>query len=227
MGWKHFPVLALALGAFVVALPAGAAPHPRVIGGTSADRAALAGVLVRLQSSGTRAELAPGPRAGYRGHRKTLTFLGASDPESQWKDLVAAGVFLALGRPVAWVAIPGLGAGRFSYRGMDAIGRAGFMRALRRAAKRSQVTVDRVVLLKPRALAPVVTVTARHPVSFERKGFELAVLDSSPPRLEGMFLIVRGPRGHVMTRGGIAVRAGTGAGRWPGSVHGGGGVPEP
>jgi hypothetical protein len=108
---------------------------------------------------------------------------------------------------------------------MDAIGRAGFMRALRRAAKRSQVTVDRVVLLKPRALAPVVTVTARHPVSFERKGLELAVLDSPPPRFEGMFLIVRGPGGLVMTRGGIAVRAGTGAGRWPGSIRGG--VPRP
>lgn len=210
-------------------MAAATSPSPRVTGGTRPQRSALAEALARLHSHGTRVEIAPGPRAGYTGHRTTLTFIGPSDPESQWKDEVAVGVYLARGFPARWVVIPGTGAGHYSlWHGMEATGKAQFLRTLRRAARESHAQVERVEFLNPRALAVVVTITALRPIVFEREGLPLgSLLDGSHPRLEGIFLIVRGPRGHVMTRGGTAFRVGAGAGRWPGSGHGGGSVPIP
>ena len=166
-------------------------------------------------------QIAPGPRAGYHGHRTTLTFLGRSDPESQWKDEVAVGVFFAHGFPAAWVAIPGMGVGTFTWHGVDAIGKRRFRRAFGRAARAAHVRINHITFLKPRALAPVVTVTPKRPQVFLHHGLRLgSLLDGSHPRIEGVFLIVKGRDGHVISRGGSATRIGGGAGTWPGSAHG-------
>lgn len=196
-------------------------PPARVTGGTLPQRRALNDVLDSLRTHGTRVEIAPGPRAGYRGHRTTLTFIGPSDPESQWKDEIAVGVFFARGFPAAWIAIPGWGAGTLTWHGVEAIGKAGFLRTFRRAARAAHARIDRIEFLKPRALAPVVTLTAERPHAFQRRGLRLgALVDGSHPRLEGLFLIVKNAAGRVLSRGGGAIRVGAGAGTMPGSEHG-------
>jgi hypothetical protein len=105
-------------------------------------------------------------------------------------DEVATGVYLARGFPARWVVIPGTGAGHYVLQhGMEATGKVQFLRTLRRAARKSHAKVDRVEFLKPRALAPVVTITALRPVMLEREGLPIgALLDGSHLRLEGIFL---------------------------------------
>ncbi len=216
---------AVTLAGVVAGLAHAEHPTAQVVGGRPLERQGLARALDRLHVTSGRVEIARGPRpvSGYRGHRKSLTFLGPSDPESQWKDEVAAGVYQARGFQAAWIAIPGLGAGHFHVvRGGNPLGRSGVMKALREAARKSRVRIDRVEILKPLRLAPVVSITVRDLAAFESHGgLSLRwAYKRSHPRLEGIFLIVRGAHGQVISRGGTAFRVGAGAGNWPGSDHG-------
>jgi hypothetical protein len=218
----YLPVLAIAFGVIASAAPAGA-PGPPVSGGTSAERRALGSALASLHIRTTRVEIAPGPGHGYPGHRITLTFVGPSDALSQWKDEVATGVYLVQGFPARWITIPGLGSGHdVLRRGMRTISATRVRHALKLAARRAHVRIDRIQLLKPLLLAPMVTITVRDPHAFARRsGLRLlSLLGGSHPRLEGIFLIVRDRHGHVISRGGTAVRVGSGAGSWLGSDHG-------
>jgi hypothetical protein len=201
-------------------------PGPKLIGGSSAERRALARVLRSLHVNSGRVEIARGPRlrTGYRGHRKTLTFAGRADPQSQWKDELASGVYEALGFQAAWVEIPGLGAGTFhlSWGGRSMTKRE-FVQGLRREAREAGARIDQVEFLRPLRLAALVSLTVPDMPGFIRRGgLRLAwTYDKSHrARLEGIFLIVRSPGGRVISRGGTAFRIGAGSGSWPGSEHG-------
>jgi hypothetical protein len=82
--------------------------------------------------------------------------------------------------------------------------------------------VGRIELLRPLAFAPVVTITVPDRARFVHSGglHVAALLNYQKPRVEGIFLIARDAKGHVWSRGGSAIRLGTGAGTWPGSTHG-------
>jgi hypothetical protein len=66
------------------------------------------------------------------------------------------------------------------------------------------------------------TITVPDRRRFEREGglHVQSLLDYSKLRAEGIFLIARDTRGHIWSRGGTAIRLGTGAGTLPGSIHG-------
>jgi hypothetical protein len=200
-------------------------PAPRVVGGDAAERRALGEILDSLKISAGRVEIARGPMAatGYRGHRKTLMFRGPSDAESQWKDEVAAGVYLARGFQAAWVGIPGRGSGSFHVSwGGRPMAKRDLIPALRRAARTSGARINRIEFLKPFRLAPVVSITVADAAAFTRRGgLRMSwAYTRSHARLEGIFLIVRNKQGRVIARGGTAFRVGTGAGVWLGSDHG-------
>ena len=218
---RLFAVVSCSVTKVRVLRPAALSARAQVTGGAERQRSALKDALARLHARGVRAEIGRGPRAGYHGHRTTLTFTGRSDPEAQWKDLIAVGAFFSRGFPAAWVTIPGHGSGRYTFHQLRPIGKLPFLRIFRSAARAAHVRILDVAFLKPNALAPVVTIEARYPRKFQKRGLRLqALLGGSHQRLEGLFLIVRDPGGHVLMRGGVAGRLGAGAGPWPGATHG-------
>ncbi len=215
------------VSALVGALGVVASAVADVSGGTPTQRHVLIASLSALKAGGISVEISPHPKElslRYHRHERTLIFSGAFDAESQWKSLIAAGVFAARGIGLTWVSVRSGGIARYHHVAgrFDPATRAEVVRTINRAADAAGVRVDAITLFHPLTFAPVVTITVPDRKRFERQGGLRveALLDHSKPRVEGVFLIARDRHGHVWSRGGIAVRLGTGAGTWPGSIHG-------
>jgi hypothetical protein len=178
---------------------------------TTPQHRVLADALHAMQARGVSVRIV--------NHGRTLVFEGARSNEAQWKAHVAAGVLAARGFSILSLRVGGLTEG-FPYHCCayhSRIPSAGYrlrlarrdrvVAAIRQAA-RSGARIDRIQLLRPLGYAPVVTVTARDPQRFVNRGGLARVLGPAAQRTEGVFVIVRGPRGGVFATGGIAFRSG-------------------
>jgi hypothetical protein len=213
----------VALAAFGVWVASAVGAPPTVTGGTAQERSVLLAALQRLKTDGVSARISSNkPAWAQKEIGPGLSFAGRADPESQWKEEIAAGVYAAHGLKLNWFEFR---APRFvKYAGpvypirrkLAPIPARRLVAAIRYAAMQARVRLEGVELLKPMGYAPVVTIRVLKPQAFQRRGGIRLPYN----QVEGFFVIYRNGSGRVYARGGSAPRMGMGAGSIPGSVHG-------
>jgi len=161
----------------------------------------------------------------HLAHHNRSVVIVSGLQEAQWKGYIAASVYAARGNPLRSVRLvrPGpIGNVTLhfpavncacAYPGMNRLRkirpatRPEVVQAIRGAAQREGARVDCIELLHPLTYAPIVTVTAPHPRRFLRQAKATLLVQRLYRRIEGAYIIVRGPGGRVFANGGYTGRS--------------------
>src|SRR5713226_439695 len=133
----------LILVAPLLALLIGGSAFADVRGGTASQRRVLVEALTALRARRLSVEISNLPAT--HGRQRQLIFSGVSDPESQWKAEVAAGVFAAHGFRLTWITD---GSGTIRYKRVvgpfAAATKTQVVEAIMQAAHADGVRLDRI-----------------------------------------------------------------------------------